>query len=40
VAEPSLDIGDVETVLDAPLSSCYSLSSHRNRLALALAPNA
>jgi len=34
VAEPSLDVGNVETVLDALVSSCYFLSVDRNRVSV------
>ena len=39
VAEPSLDVGNVETVLDALVSSCYFLSSDRNRYRFGLTAN-
>ncbi|MCZ2075917.1 MAG: DUF499 domain-containing protein [Bryobacterales bacterium] len=39
VAEPTLDIGHVETVLDGLVSSCYFLSLDRNRYRFGLTPN-
>jgi len=39
VAEPSLDVGNVETVLDALVSSCYFLSADRNRYRFGLTAN-
>jgi hypothetical protein len=39
VAEPALDIGNVETVLDALSSTCYFLSAERNRYRFGLLPN-
>jgi hypothetical protein len=39
VAEPSLDVGNVETLLDALVSSCYFLSSDRNRYRFGLTAN-
>ena len=39
VAEPSLDIGHVETALDGLVSACYFLSSDRNRYRFGLTPN-
>lgn len=39
VAEPSLDVGNVETVLDALASSCYFLSVDRNRYRFSLTAN-
>jgi Protein of unknown function (DUF499) len=39
VAEPSLDIGNVETVLEALASACYFLSVEKNRYRFSLSPN-
>ncbi|MCL5950399.1 MAG: DUF499 domain-containing protein [Chloroflexi bacterium] len=39
VAEPDLDIGNVETVLETLGTSCYYLSIERNRYRFGLAPN-
>ncbi len=39
VAEPGLDIGNVETVLEALASSCYFLSVEKNRYRFGLSPN-
>jgi len=39
VAEPGLDVGNVETVLEALASSCYFLSVERNRYRFGLTPN-
>lgn len=39
VAEPDLDIGNVETVLETLGTSCYFLSIERNRYRFGLAPN-
>ena len=39
VGEPSLDVGNVETVLDALVTSCYFLSSDRNRYRFGLTAN-
>ena len=39
VAEPSLDIGNVETVVDALENSCYFLSVDRNRYRFGLSAN-
>jgi len=39
VGEPSLDIGNVETVLDALVTSCYFLSADRNRYRFGLTAN-
>jgi hypothetical protein len=39
VAEPDLDIGNVETVLETLGSSCYFLTIDRNRYRFGLAPN-
>lgn len=39
VAEPQLDIGNVETVLETLGSSCYYLAFERNRYRFSLAPN-
>jgi hypothetical protein len=39
VAEPDLDIGNVETVLETSSSACYFLSVERNRYRFSLSPN-
>ena len=39
VAEPDLDIGNIETVLETLGSSCYFLSIDRNKYRFSLAPN-
>lgn len=39
VAEPTIDIGNVETVLETLTSSCYFLSVERNRYRFGLTPN-
>jgi hypothetical protein len=39
VAEPDLDIGNIETVLDGLLSSCYYLSQERKSYRFSLSPN-
>jgi uncharacterized protein DUF499 len=39
VAEPDLDIGNVETVLETSSSACYFLSVQRNRYRFSLSPN-
>jgi uncharacterized protein DUF499 len=39
MAEPGLDIGNVETVLETSSSACYFLSVERNRYRFSLAPN-
>src|SRR5690606_29401167 len=39
VAEPSLDVGNVETVLEALADTCYFLESERNRYRFSLRPN-
>jgi hypothetical protein len=39
VAEPDLDIGNVETVLEALTASCYYLSVDRDRYRFSLTPN-
>lgn len=39
VAEPGLDIGNVETVLDALTESCYFLSVEKNKYRFSLLPN-
>lgn len=39
VAEPGIDIGHIETVLDAMTSSSYFLSAERNRYRFSLTPN-
>jgi len=39
VAEPELDIGNVDTVLEALATSCYYLTSERNRYRFGLSPN-
>jgi len=39
VAEPDLDIGNVETALEALTSTCYFLSADKNRYRFSLLPN-
>ncbi|MGH9833710.1 MAG: ATP-binding protein [Blastocatellia bacterium] len=39
VAEPSLEIGNVETVLETLTESCYFLAVERNRYRISLSPN-
>ena len=39
VAEPGLDIGNVETVLESLATSCYFLSVEKNRYRFSLSPN-
>lgn len=39
VAEPSLEIGNVETVLETLTESCYFLAVERNRYRISLTPN-
>ena len=39
VAEPDVDIGNVETALEALLDSCYYLRSERNKYKFGLTPN-
>lgn len=39
VAEPELDVGHVDTVIEALSSSCYYLTSERNRFRFSLSPN-
>lgn len=39
VAEPDLDVGNIETVLETLGSSCYFLSVARNRYRFSLSPN-
>jgi len=39
VAEPDLDIGNVETALEALSTSCYYLSAEKNRYRFSLSPN-
>jgi len=39
VGEPELDIGNIETVLDSLSTSCYYLSSEKNRYRFSLTPN-
>lgn len=39
VAEPDIDIGNIETVLDALASSCYFLSQERKSYRFSLSPN-
>ncbi|HEV3255298.1 MAG TPA: DUF499 domain-containing protein [Gemmataceae bacterium] len=39
VAEPELDVGHVDTVLEAMAASCYYLTSERNRYRFSLSPN-
>lgn len=39
VAEPDIDIGNVETVLETLSSTCYYLSADKNRYRFSLSPN-
>lgn len=39
VAEPDLDIGNVETALEALSATCYYLSAEKNRYRFSLSPN-
>lgn len=39
IAEPSLDIGNVETVLDTLSTDCYYLSIDKNKYRFSLSPN-
>lgn len=39
LAEPNLDIGNVDTVLEALESTCYYLAIHRNRYRFTFTPN-
>jgi hypothetical protein len=39
VSEPNLDVGNVETVLEALTDTCYFLESERNRYRFSLRPN-
>jgi len=39
VAEPGLEIGNVETVLEELQTNCYFLTSHNNRYRFSLTPN-
>src|SRR5207253_3935654 len=39
VAEPELDVGHVDTVLETLASSCYYLTGERNRFRFSLSPN-
>jgi hypothetical protein len=39
VAEPDLDVGNVETALEALSTSCYYLSTEKNRYRFSLSPN-
>ncbi len=39
VAEPDLDVGHVDTVLETMASSCYYLTGERNRFRFSLSPN-
>lgn len=39
VAEPDLDIGNVETALEALSTTCYYLAAEKNRYRFSLAPN-
>lgn len=39
VAEPDLDIGNVETALEALSTTCYYLSAEKNRYRFSLSPN-
>src|ERR1700730_4797058 len=39
VAEPDIDIGNIETALEALSTTCYFLSSEKNRYRFSLSPN-
>jgi hypothetical protein len=39
VAEPDMDVGNVETALEALSTSCYYLSAEKNRYRFSLSPN-
>ena len=39
VSDPSIDIGNVETVLDDLIQDCYFLSAENNRFKFSLHPN-
>ena len=39
VAEPELDVGNVETALEALSTTCYYLSAEKNRYRFSLSPN-
>lgn len=39
VAEPDMDVGNIETVLEELSSTCYFLSSEKNRYRFSLSPN-
>jgi len=39
VAEPDLDVGNIETALEALSTSCYYLSAEKNRYRFSLSPN-
>ncbi len=39
VAEPELDVGNVETALEALATTCYYLSAEKNRYRFSLSPN-
>ena len=39
VAEPELDVGNIETALEALSTTCYYLSSEKNRYRFSLSPN-
>jgi hypothetical protein len=39
VAEPDLDVGNIETALEALATTCYYLSSEKNRYRFSLSPN-
>jgi hypothetical protein len=39
VAEPDLDVGNVETAIEALSTSCYYLSAEKNRYRFSLSPN-
>ena len=39
VAEPDLDVGNVETALEALSTTCYYLSAEKNRSRFSLSPN-
>ena len=39
VAEPELDVGNVETALEALSTTCYYLSAEKNRYRFSFSPN-
>src|SRR6185369_1910007 len=39
VAEPDLDVGNIETALEALSTTCYYLSAEKNRYRFSLSPN-